>query len=74
MAVLNDTGSAEMLEVQFETKGTPPFTTQQRVIVTVGRPSDEEYPRLAERLSRRINEHSKTHVRVQVRYVEIDKA
>ena len=64
----------ELLNVQFDTTGTPPFTTQQRVIVTVGRPPGAQYPDLAERLSRRINQDTRNRVGVQVRYVEIDKA
>ena len=62
----------ELLRVQFETTGTPPFTSQQRVIVMVGRPPGTQYPDLAERLSRRINENTRNRVGVQVRYVEID--
>ncbi|WP_135806140.1 TIGR00341 family protein [Halorussus marinus] len=73
-AVLNDTEGAQLLDVAFETAGTPPFTSHQRVVVTVGRPADAAYPGLADRLSRRINESARTPVEVQVRYVETDTA
>jgi len=73
-AVLNDTESAQLLETEFETAGTPPFTTQQRVVVTVGRPAGATYPDLAERISERVNEGVGTPVEVEVWYVEIDRA
>jgi uncharacterized hydrophobic protein (TIGR00271 family) len=63
---------AQFFGMQFQEGGTLPFDQSKTVVVTVGRPADEEYPQLAERLSRRINRNTDQSVDVQVRYVEYD--
>ena len=44
------------------------------VVVTVTRPSDGRYPALADRIERRIEAGTDEHVRVQVRFLEVDAA
>ncbi|WP_132058075.1 TIGR00341 family protein [Halorussus amylolyticus] len=72
--VLAETPEATLLDVAFETAGTPPFVESERVVVTVGRPSGREYPGLADRISARINDGERGPVEVEVRYVDIDTA
>ncbi|MFC7081552.1 TIGR00341 family protein [Halorussus caseinilyticus] len=64
---------ATLLNVEFEQSGTLPFDQSQRVVVTVGRPPGEEYPDLAEQLSRRVNRNTGHDIVVQVRYVEVEQ-
>ncbi|USZ69458.1 TIGR00341 family protein [Halorussus salilacus] len=70
--VVVDTPGAQLLGVEFQTTDDPTFSRSSRVVVTVGRPSGEEYPDLAERLSRRINAHADNRVAVQVRFVDTE--
>ncbi|WP_458206044.1 TIGR00341 family protein [Haladaptatus sp. NG-SE-30] len=50
-----------------------PFRQPDRVVVTVGRPADSRYPRLASQLQNRIERRTGQEVWVQVRYVETDE-
>ncbi|PSP54972.1 TIGR00341 family protein [Halobacteriales archaeon QS_1_67_19] len=70
--VLDDTRGAELLDVSFEGGGALPFDRHETVVVTVGHEPDERFPRLAERLSDRINSDRDERVSVQVRFVEVE--
>jgi uncharacterized hydrophobic protein (TIGR00341 family) len=70
--IVGNTPGAELLDVEFQTTDDPTFAQSHRVVVTVGRPSDEEFPDLAERLSRRINDDADNRIAVQVRYVDTE--
>ena len=63
---------AELLNVEFRDGGHLPFDRSDRVVVTVGHPPGQQYPQLAERLSRRVNGDNAHRVAVQVRYVEVE--
>lgn len=64
---------ARLFDVTFDDSGTIPFGQPQTVIITVGRPADEEYLGLAEQVSRRINRNTDREVTVLVRFVEYDR-
>ncbi|ODR80506.1 TIGR00341 family protein [Haladaptatus sp. W1] len=51
-----------------------PFHRPREVIVTVGKPTNERYPGLAERLRARLYRRTGRDVSVQIRYVSIDEA
>jgi uncharacterized hydrophobic protein (TIGR00341 family) len=77
---------AERIEMSFSYEGTSlllprelrtpavPAHRPNRVVVTVGTPSERPYPGLAERLRTRIRRETGRAIAVQVRYVEIDEA
>jgi hypothetical protein len=50
------------------------FHEPRQVIVTVGVPADDRYPRLAERIRRNIQQRTGTSVTVNLHYVETDTA
>ncbi|WP_440010312.1 TIGR00341 family protein [Halomicrococcus sp. SG-WS-1] len=50
------------------------FHEPDRVIVTVGVPSDGRYPRLADRIERNIERRTDADVTVELRYIETDRA
>ncbi|WP_276299920.1 TIGR00341 family protein [Halorussus lipolyticus] len=64
--------NAKLFDMTFEQAGGLPFDQSQTVVVTVGRPPGEEYPDLADRVTRRIRRNADHSVTVQVRYVEYE--
>ncbi|WP_049928048.1 TIGR00341 family protein [Halopiger goleimassiliensis] len=61
----------QLLEFEVIMDDDYPFTSPERVIVTIGGPPGEPQPRFAERLHERINDHSDGQVSVELRYVSI---
>jgi uncharacterized hydrophobic protein (TIGR00341 family) len=64
---------ARLIDLEFRGSSNLPFDRTKRVVVTVGRPPGEEYPDLAEELSRRINRSADHRVVVDVRYIEYER-
>ncbi len=58
-----------LIEVSFETDTGPLFRTPERVIVTVGRPSQNAYPTFATDLADQLE----SGIAVEVRFVEVDR-
>ncbi|WP_408956869.1 TIGR00341 family protein [Natrinema sp. 74] len=61
----------QLLEFEVVMGDDYPFRSPETVVVTIGGPSDESVPRLADILSKRINRHADQSVTVEVRYVVV---
>jgi uncharacterized hydrophobic protein (TIGR00341 family) len=64
----------ELLELTVESNPSLLGRESDRVVVTVGRPTDEEYPALAEALHQRIRQRTGRDVAIQVRFVDVQSA
>ncbi|MDQ2051156.1 TIGR00341 family protein [Natronolimnohabitans sp. A-GB9] len=69
--VLSEEEFAEYQLLEFEVimDDDYPFVSPERVVVTVGGPTDEASPELADRLNERISQHADEPVTVEIRYV-----
>ena len=60
----------ELLELTIESDRDLLFSQSKRVVVTIGRPTDQQYPNLAEAIKQRIRQRTGQDIAVQVRFVE----
>ena len=65
--------NAELLEIEFEYSGIPPFQEPRKVILTVGYPPGQPPPDLATAVDRRVDAEAGRDVSVEIRYVLIDQ-
>ena len=74
LTVLLDEYDAQLLEIEFEYTGIPPFQEPRRVVMTVGYPLNRPPPDLASAVDDRVDARAGRDVNVEIRYVVIDQA